>query len=181
MIVLQELIDALLMTAIVGYIFMDLFQPPRDVYDPFRIGFDWEAFKFACYVVAPAIIFHEIAHKVVALGFGLQAQFHAAYSWLFLGLLLKTLVGFVFFVPAYVSIQGVATPLASGLTAFAGPALNLLLWALAGLMLTRQISRRQVYFWGLTKRINGFLFLLNMLPVPGFDGSKVFNALLGLF
>ena len=33
----------------------------------------------------------------------------------------------------------------------------------------------------LTSRINMFLFIFNMLPIPGFDGSKVFTGLIQAF
>ena len=144
---------------------------------------------FAAAVVAPAIIFHELGHKLVAMGYGLPATFHAAYSWLALGIVLKLLnFGFIFFVPAFVSFPATVTPLQSSLIAFAGPGVNLVLWlsALALLRYPRMARRigireRHLPILALTGRINMFLFIFNMLPLPFFDGAKVFSGLLSLF
>lgn len=177
---LRELFDAALMTVAVGYIFMSIFQARS-----MRIGFDWKALWFACLVTAPALVLHELAHKFVAMAAGLQATFHAAYTWLGIGILLK-LAGapFIFFVPAYVSIGCAAhpcaiPPLISAMTAFAGPFLNLLLWVSSWAVLKyhRVRSKRWLVFWFLTKKINMLLFILNMLPIPGFDGFTFYSGL----
>lgn len=176
---LRELIDVIIMTVAVGFIFMDLFRSRAS------FGFDRRAFLFACYVTAPALIFHELAHKFVALYFGLNATFHAAYFWLFLGIMLKLLrFGFIFFVPAYVSIGGQLVqglPMAS--VAFAGPFLNFVLFAGAWVWLKRQkkMKRSTYVFLHVTKQINLFLFIFNMLPIPFFDGMKVYQGIAQAF
>ncbi len=170
---LKELFDVLIMTLAVGYIFMDLFRRQQ-------FGFDKKAFMFACLVTAPALIAHELAHKFVALSFGLDATFHAAYFWLALGIILKMLrFGFIFFVPAYVSIgNGAAAPGAFALIAFAGPALNLVLFLIAWALLKQKRMKRSTWvFLQVTKQINLFLFIFNMLPIPFFDGLKVYQGL----
>jgi Zn-dependent protease len=174
---LKELFDVIVMTLAVGYIFMDLFR--RQPY-----GFDKKAFMFSCLVTAPALIAHELAHKFVALSFGLEATFHAAYFWLALGILLKMVrFNFIFFVPAYVSIgNGIVTPLASGLIAFAGPALNLVLFIVSWALLRQKKMKKNTYvFLQVTKQINLFLFVFNMLPIPFFDGLKVYQGLYQTF
>src|SRR3989338_785598 len=113
---LSEIRDVVVMTFAVGFIFMDVFRKPaRQDYDPllhYKPGFDWESLKYAALITAPAIIIHEIGHKIVALSFGMQAVFNAAYNWLGLGVILKLMnFGFIFFVPAYVRIIGTGTPL----------------------------------------------------------------------
>jgi len=170
---LREIFDVLIMTLAVGYIFMDLFRKQP-------IGFDKNAFLFACLVTAPALIVHELAHKFFALGFGLEATFHAAYFWLILGIVLKMLrFGFIFFVPAYVSIgNGAVPPLEFALIAFAGPALNLVLFIVAWALLKQKRMKRNTFiFLQVTKQINLFLFIFNMLPIPFFDGMKVYQGL----
>ncbi|MBI2208402.1 hypothetical protein HYU50_02805 [Candidatus Woesearchaeota archaeon] len=183
----SEILDMVIMTLAVGYIFSGVFKRPvPEDYDPlkhFKAGFDFSDLKFAALVTAPAIILHELGHKFVALGFGLQAQFQAAYFFLALGLILKLMnFPFIFFVPAYVSILGQATALESSLVAFAGPAINLILW-LGSLLMIKQklLPRKYGAALFLTSRINMFLFIFNMLPIPGFDGSKVFLGLAQAF
>ena len=179
----SELIDIVLMTAVVGFIFMDIFKKPREDYDPllhYTAGFDWNNFLFACLIVAPAIILHELAHKFVAISFGLQATFQAAYLFLGIGLVMKLMrFGFIFFVPAYVSIFGRAAPIEFSIIALAGPLMNLLLWLLTAFMLKKKLFKKKysaALF--LTSKVNMFLFIFNMLPIPGFDGYKFFTGLL---
>jgi Zn-dependent protease len=180
MISASELLDIAIMTVAVGFIFMGLFTQ--------RTGrrFDWKLLCFACMVIAPALIMHELAHKFVANAAGLQAEFHAAYLWLGLGVMLRLArAPFIFFVPAYVSISCQAqacntTPSVLSLIAFAGPAMNLLLFFVAQIVIAARGARSRYWlvFWHITRRINLFLFIFNILPIPGFDGFKVLQGLL---
>jgi len=172
---LRELFDVIVMTLAVGYIFMDMFRRHP-------VGFDKRAFWFACLVTAPALIVHELAHKFVALSFGLQAEFHAAYFWLILGVILKLIrFNFIFFVPAYVSIGAAGMsvlPSQMALVAFAGPLLNLVLFVVAWASLKQKRLKKDTFiFLHVTKQINLFLFVFNMLPIPFFDGMKVYQGL----
>jgi len=177
-----ELVDIIIMTVFIGFIFSGFFKHP-DKYAhgiPSYSFFDWKDFKFAALVTAPAIILHEFGHKFVAIAFGLTATFKAAYMWLGLGLILRLAnFGFIFFVPAYVSIIGRATPLTYSITAFAGPAVNFALWGLSKLSLKHNwLPKKYDYALILTGRINLFLGIFNMIPIPPFDGYKVFSGLL---
>lgn len=185
---IKEIFDILAMTAAVSFIFMDfLKRPVQHNYDPlkhYRPGFDWVSFRYAALVTAPAIILHELAHKFVAIIFGLTAVFHAAYGWLAIGMILKALnTGFIFFVPGYVSISGPVAPLIHSLTAFAGPFLNLALWLGSAYALKNHIVKngRWIPVLILTRKINMFLFIFNMLPIPGFDGFSVYSGLVRHF
>ncbi|MBS3128883.1 hypothetical protein J4410_07110 [Candidatus Woesearchaeota archaeon] len=186
LITFSELLDLIIMTVAVGFIFMDFFPPPsKKAYDPLQkmSSFNWHALWFAVMITAPSVIFHELAHKFVAISMGLQATFHAAYMWLGIGLVLKLLnTGFIFFVPGYVSTLG-ATQTQHAVIALAGPALNLVLFCIAWIVIktTKKLSHKQHLFWSITKRINGFLFVFNMIPIPGFDGSHVLRGILTLF
>ncbi|PIN81964.1 hypothetical protein COV11_00465 [Candidatus Woesearchaeota archaeon CG10_big_fil_rev_8_21_14_0_10_30_7] len=173
--IFQELIDVVLMTLVVGFIFMDVFKQRQ-----YNYGFNWEDLKFSCMVTSPAIILHELMHKLVAVYFGLNATFHAAYTWLFFGVILKLLGGFIFFVPGYVSMSGFVLPYQKFLIAFAGPGTNLVLYLVSSYVLKNKIITNQKYYTALhlTKYINGFLFILNMIPLPFFDGGQALNALL---
>jgi Zn-dependent protease len=142
--------------------------------------FDWQAFWFATIVTAPALLLHELGHKIVALSFGLTATFHAAYTWLGIAIVLRLVnFPFIFFVPALVSISGNATPMQHVLIAFAGPGVNLLLFLIALIVLKTKdnLSNNAIHFWSLTKNINIFLFIFNMIPIPMFDGNTVFVGL----
>ncbi|MBI4146553.1 M50 family metallopeptidase [Candidatus Woesearchaeota archaeon] len=168
---IQEVLDIILMTLVVGFIFKDLF---RNLKNPFL---------FACLATAPALILHELGHKFIALAFGLAATFHAAYFWLVLGVVLKLVnFGFIFFVPAYVSITGTASAQANASIAAAGPFTNLALAGIAVLLLRqKKLTTKTYLFLSVTKQVNLFLFIFNMLPIPGFDGLKVYTSLISYF
>ena len=187
-----EIIDLILMTLFVGYIFSDMIPVRRENYDPlvhYKKRFDFEKLKFAIMATAPAIIVHELAHKFVAMGFGMHAVFMAFYRnsfTLMLGVLTiiskLTGFGFMFFVPGFVEIGGAGTNLQFTLTAFAGPFVNLVLWLSAWYLLKNSRYKKKYYLLLLlTSRINMFLFIFNMLPIPGFDGYKVFIGLINAF
>lgn len=183
-----ELIDVVIMTIAVGFIFKDLFvQPHEEGFDPLRAVREstffrtWKDMYFAILITAPAIIFHELAHKLVAIYFGLSATFHASYTFLALGVVLKLLHSpFLFFVPGYVS-HALAGPVETMAIAFAGPGLNLALWISASLLCAstaiRKTYPKALLVFYLTARINMFLFFFNMLPIPPFDGFAVFSSL----
>ena len=181
-----EILDIIIMTLVIGFIFKDIFRhKPKvevitpDYYLKQRRGFNWNDFWFAAAIVAPSIILHEFGHKFVALANGMMASFHAAYTWLGIGVILKLIsAGFIFFVPAYVAISGTGTPLQFAGIAFAGPAVNLVLW-LGGLIVLKKVKlKEEAYrFVFLLSRINMFLFIFNMLPIPGFDGFRVYTSL----
>ena len=176
---LREIIDLVIMSGALGYIFMT-YIPRQHSYLAQTQQFNWEDFKLALYITVPAIMLHELMHKFIALALGVKdAIFHASYFGLFLGVFLKLIHSpFIMFVPGYVAITG-ASALQNTLTAFAGPAANLLLFAGAKIMLDRKkrLTRNQALLLYLTKQINLFLFIFNMLPIPPFDGSKVFAGI----
>ncbi len=186
---LQEIFDLAIMVAVIGYIFKDLL-PARDTrdYEPLdalrKRGFLSEGFRNALIVAAPAIALHELGHKVAAMSFGLQATFHAAYAWLGIGLILKVInAPFLFFVPGFVSYAGAGVaPLSRALIAFSGPAVNLLLFLFAAVAIRQGwFGRKYLSLLYLTKQINIFLFVFNMLPLGSFDGAHVFRSLLQAF
>lgn len=193
LITIGEIIDLILMTVFVGYIFSGIIPVKREEhYDPllhYKRGFDFEGLKFAIMATAPAIILHELAHKFIAIGFGLNAVFFAFYRNTFTLMLgIFTIIskltgfGFMFFVPGFVSISGNGTHLQFALTAFAGPLVNLILWLGSWYLLKNKLYKKRHYLLLiLTQRINMFLFIFNMLPLPGFDGYKVFSGFIRAF
>jgi Zn-dependent protease len=132
-------------------------------------------------VTAPALILHELLHKFLAVAFGLQATFHAAYVFLALGIVLRLLRSrFIFFVPGFVSVAGgTIPPLQHALIALVGPFMNLTLFLASAAWLRWGRVRSRFWLAALlvTRLINLWLFILNMLPIPGFDGFQAFRSL----
>ena len=189
---LGEIIDLIAMTFFVAYIFSDLIPARRENYDPllhYKRGFDFEGLKFSVMATAPAIILHELAHKFIAIGFGLNAVFYAFYReffTLFLGIMTivakLTGFGFMFFVPGFVNISGTGTNMQFAFVALAGPMVNLILWLGSWLLMGKKLYAKKYYLiLILTQRINMFLFIFNMLPIPGFDGWNFYIHLIKSF
>lgn len=173
---LSELIDILIMSFAVGYIFSDVFSKSS--------FFSWRNILLSTLITAPGVIFHEIAHKFVALLLGFSATFHAHYSFLAFGIILK-LIGspFIFFIPGYVQISSpIYSPLYNSLIAFSGPAFNGILFLVAFILLRNySFSRTTTAVLYFTKQINLLLLFFNLLPIPGFDGWQVYAGLISYF
>ncbi|PIZ49169.1 hypothetical protein COY28_06600, partial [Candidatus Woesearchaeota archaeon CG_4_10_14_0_2_um_filter_57_5] len=175
MFVASELLAIVVMALAIGWLFMDSVPAPagRDPIQQYtrRRQDKLLMLKRGVLAAAPAVVLHELAHKFVGMALGLNAVLHAAYGWLFFGVVLK-MVGFpIIFVPGYVSLWGNAPPLAYAIVSLAGPLANLLLWFVSGQALKRGWGGRDwAPIWHVSKQINMFLFVLNMLPIPPLDG-----------
>ena len=183
LITVREIIDILIMTAVLGYIFMDYIKPSRHIDLLRRVGFDWNAFKFSILIIGPGVILHELGHKFVAMAFGLVATFKMWTTGLLFGVVLKLLHSpLIILAPGYVDISGGAY-ISRALIAFAGPGVNVLLFGIASVVLKKKkrMTQREYTIWHITKKINLFLFIFNMIPIPPLDGSKVFYNLFKAF
>jgi len=178
-ITLHEIFDILLMTFVIGFIFSSFIRPkPRDILDYYKSNM-WNDIKYGIIIAAPAVVLHELSHKFMAMSFGATATLHAPYSMYAIVILMK-LVNFplMFFVGGYVSHTALPA-LQSSFVALAGPLINLLIW-LVILLLVKTSSVNKKYYNILVPaaKLNMFLFIFNMIPIPGFDG---FGFLQGLF
>ena len=183
----KEILDIIVMSLVVGFIFMDFLIPHRirsfRKIDFFTHFFNYELFIIAILVTAPALIFHELAHKFTAIAYGLPATFHALYFWLLIGILLRIFHSpIIFLIPGGVSIPAAKiAPGAMLVIAFSGPAVNLALFIGATLIIKffkDKISQRTFAILYATKILNMFWFVLNMLPIPPTDGYKFFSSLI---
>jgi len=201
-----EVLDIIIMSFIIGFIFKDIFnyKPRVEVITPENYlhrrskMLKWANFWFAMAVVAPSIILHEFGHKFLAMAFGMMATFHSPisiqhilnpalifsdfFALLTVIVIVSRLFGwgnFIFFVPAFTAITGAGSALQFASISFAGPAVNLIIWLSALLIMKthKKLKRNQYHFLFLVSRINMLLFIFNMLPIPGFDGWGVFSEL----
>lgn len=186
MLTLIELIDIIIMTFAIGYIFSDFFKrEPLEGYDPLKYYQKspfFENIKFAAMIAAPAVVLHELAHKFVAMSFGATATLHAPYTMYAIVILLKLMrFPLLFFVGGYVT----HTPLPllqSSLVAVAGPLTNLILWVASILIVKYSLIDKKYYKIIVPMgKINMFLFIFNMLPLPGFDGYHFFSSIFQAF
>ena len=132
------------------------------------------ALVVATVIFALGFILHELAHKYVAQGYGLWAEFRVNT----MGVIL-TAISIVsplkFIAPGAVVISGFADRDRMGLTAIAGPIVNVVI-AVALLVTIPILSRTPIYFAILYgAAINAFLALFNLIPFAIFDGRKVYG------
>lgn len=121
--------------------------------------------------VGTGFLLHELAHKFLAQKYGCWAEFRADDKMLMLAIAMS-FFGFVFAAPGAVVIQGNISPSKNGKISLAGPLTNLVLGLLFGIIAIISSGLiKTVAFYGMN--INFWLGLFNMIPFPGFDGSKV--------
>lgn len=157
---LQEFSTILIITLLVSFIFS------RSLIENFLIeGLKKQIKTFS--LVLPFVTIHELAHKVVALQLGIDVTFSPAYILLFLGVLLKqTNIGLIFFTNSYLSFQ-TTNYSTTALIGLVGPVINLVTFV-ALLLLNKSKKSPTI---NQMMKINLYLFIFNILPLPGFDGS----------
>jgi len=174
-----EILSLVILTVVLGYIFTGYIRT-----DPYMKKFSWKDLKFAMIVAAPAVILHEFGHKFVAMAFGHTATFFVYWFGLVLALVLKLLSSpILILAPAYVSIPA-GVPAFDGMwIAFAGPAVNLLLFGISVLVLKYKKKMKHMEFvgWTISKKLNLFLFIFNMIPFPPLDGYHFLSNLITVF
>ncbi|MFH1316161.1 MAG: M50 family metallopeptidase [Candidatus Woesearchaeota archaeon] len=182
---LQEIIEILIMTVAIGFIFSRFFpRKPKEDYDPLTyfnkspLNNLWEDIKHGAIIAAPAVVLHELAHKVVAMSFGATATLHAPLT-MYAIVIILILIRFpiIFFVGGYVSHTALPA-FQSSLVSVAGPLTNIILWAVFFFISKQHIGKKYRKEMMMMAKINLFLAAFNMIPFPGFDGFNFFRALL---
>ena len=182
----REIIDIIIMTLAIGYIFSTFIKrQPEEDYDPIKFyqkNKIWEDIKFGTIIAAPAIVLHELAHKFVAMSFGAVATLHAPINWYVLIIILRILrFPLIFFVGGYVTHTPLL-PLQSSLVSIAGPLTNIVLFLiLTSLIKFNLVNRKYYRIVGISAKINIFLAAFNMIPIPGFDGYNFIRSLITYF
>lgn len=180
-----EIFDIIIMTFAIGYIFSGFFKrTPQEGYDPIKFfsrQSKLENIKIAAIIAAPAVVFHELAHKFVAMSYGVTATLKAPYLMYAIVVALKALnFPLVFFVGGYVR-HGPLPALPSAWVALAGPLTNLIIWGLIRLAVKNNILKEYHHLMVPMARLNLFLGIFNMIPIPGFDGSHFFQGIIQAF
>ena len=176
---IKEIINLIVLVFALGYIFSGFIKKPRSVLEMLtQKHFDWDDLKYAAIIVSPAVILHELAHKVVGLLYGFDSILQISSFGLGLGVFLRYIGSpLIFFVPAYVSSSSAAAyPAQFAILALAGPATNFALyWVSEGAFLLRKWPKWNHAFM-ISKKINLWLFIFNMLPFGIVVGGKVLHG-----
>lgn len=185
-ITINEIIDIIIMTFAVGYIFSNFIKrEPEESHDPLKYyqkNYLWENIKLGIIIAAPAVVLHELAHKFVAMSFGATATLHAPIMW-YLVIILMILIKFplLFFVGGYVTHTPLPA-LASSIVSVSGPLFNLIIWVICFSAVKFKLINRKYYrIATISAKLNLFLFIFNMIPIPGFDGYNFIFSLLKVF
>ena len=130
-------------------------------------------FILAAITVGVGFLLHELAHKVVAVKYGMWAEFRAWNIMLLLMIVLAYFRGWVIAAPGAVFILGQVGIVRNGRISVAGPITNLILAVLFLPLLIFSTGLLQtIGQYGFA--INSWLALFNMIPVWNLDGKKVF-------
>jgi Zn-dependent protease len=131
-------------------------------------------FTVSMVTVGVGFLFHELAHKVVAVQFGQVAEFRADYSMLFVAVV-GAFMGFLFAAPGAVHHRGRITPREHGLIAVAGPVTNLVFGAafVGAWLVAPSGILTEIAWFGLL--INFLLAGFNMIPFGPLDGKTVLD------
>ena len=123
-------------------------------------------------VMTFSFIIHELSHKFVAQKYKYVAEFRANKSMLWMTIVMSVF-GFIIAAPGAVHIlsHNQLDYRKHGKIAFAGPLSNIILAAIfLGLsFISSLVIIEYIYF------INAILAVFNMLPLPNFDGKKIWD------
>ena len=122
----------------------------------------------AAFTVGAGFLLHELAHRFVARHFGKHAEFRANNQMLVLAIVLAAFSPIIFAAPGAVWISGYVTRRENGIISAAGPFANVVI---AAAFLPLMLVIPGIAYYGFM--INALLAVFNMLPIPGFDGTKV--------
>jgi Zn-dependent protease len=135
-------------------------------------------------VIAPAFVLHEMGHKLAAQHFHYWAEYRMWMQGLMMAVLLAVLTThmgakFVFIAPGAVYFSTRAGHIGArsmekyGKIGLAGPLVNLVLASVFGFWAVTATSATGQYIglWG--AYVNGFLAMLNLLPIAPLDGQKI--------
>lgn len=135
------------------------------------------ALLISAVAVGTGFIFHELAHKYVAIHYGAHAEFFAWPTGLVIALLLAFGLGFIFAAPGavYISAKRLSKK-QNGIISLAGPAVNIALGIIFfGIsMLMPPTQQFLIVLFTLAGYINFILAAFNLLPFGPLDGKKVF-------
>ena len=149
-----------------------------------RLFDDPRSFFMLTFIVVFSVCLHEYSHAQVALWMGDSTAADRGHLTLnplkqmgFFSILMLLILGFAWgAVP--VNPARMKNKYGRLLTSFAGPAVNLILFALAWIFFgitcnLQNAPHSAMIFLGLFGLMNFVLFVFNMLPVPGLDGWNI--------
>lgn len=148
----------------------------RGFFPNFYVGF-----LVSLFTVGIGFMGHEMGHKFAAEKFGIPSRFILWPTGVLLMLVLSTL-GFIFAAVGAVYIFARYLPKkVNGVISVAGPGVNIIF----SIVFISFLIASNVFYFKLSKivevicvigyKLNGYLALFNLLPIPPLDGSKIIS------
>jgi Zn-dependent protease len=134
------------------------------------------ALAVATIIFAMGFILHELSHKYVAQRYGLWAEFRVNTMGVLLTAISIVSPFIKFIAPGAVVISGFADRDRMGMTALAGPLVNVII-TIALLAALPALSPASILYVPVVAgaTINAFLALFNLIPFSIFDGKKIYS------
>lgn len=169
----KEITDLTISWLVISFAFSIIIRKNFSGYFEFPNDF-MIAFLISAVGVGTGFVFHELAHRTVAIHFGAQAEYRAWSKGLLIAIV-SAFIGFIFAAPGAVYIYGQhITRRENGLISLAGPLTN---GAIAIFFITTNylfnLPPLLAIIFSYSAYINMFLGLFNMIPFPPLDGSKI--------
>jgi len=128
-------------------------------------------FVISLVIVCTSFMLHELAHKYTAQKYRIWAEYRMFPMGLMMALLFS-FMGFIFAAPGAVYINGYIDREKNGKIGAAGPAVNIVISAVAIVFALMTSGMLSSILW-MMAGINAFFALFNLLPIHPLDGSKV--------
>ncbi len=145
-------------------------------YFRYHLGSDAAAyaglFGLSVLLVVLSFMTHELGHKFVAQKAGLWSEYRMFPMGLVITLV-TSFIGFLFAAPGAVYISGNMDEKTNGKVSIAGPAVNIVVAAVAILGTIAFNGTVLLVPFFLLANLNAFLAVFNLIPVPPLDGSKI--------
>lgn len=126
--------------------------------------------------VGSSFIFHEIAHKLIAMHYGYWAEFKLWIEGLIIAIG-SSFLGFIFAAPGAVYIHGeYIDDRENGIISSAGPLTNIVLAVIFFLVIPVVSGNQFLHIASILGfKINSFIAIFNLIPLGPLDGRKIFR------
>ncbi len=170
----REIKDLVKAWFFISLAFSILFSGGINLFQNLEIHF-FIIFVISGLTVGISFLIHEILHKYMALRYGYKAEFRSFDKMLYLSLVMS-LFGFIIAAPGAVMIKAVKISREkNGKISLSGPLSNLVLALLFLIPFLLFSGGLLGTFFRIGFLINSLLAAFNLLPIPGFDGKKVYD------
>ncbi len=146
-------------------------------------------FTVSLIAVATGFVFHELAHRYLAIKYGMIARYRAWYMGLAAALIVSLITAKIFGSPFVIAAPGAVVIMSYGMydlsyirreykIAAAGPLANIAV-AVSSLIASNFMGMPWNFYVRFIGSVNAWLAFFNLLPVPPLDGSKIFRVSVG--